>query len=120
MVKNNLPVRIYQLAAIVSVAVTASMGISSSAQAGPKLNVEDRGAPTRTVGAASRSSHSATLIALQAPSQDILTVAASPTVFIYVSDTNASEGIFVIRDADDNDVGEVTVALPDRPGIVRV
>lgn len=120
MARNSLTLNIYKLAAIGSVAVAASIGISSSAQAGPKLNVENRGAPTLTAGAASRSSSGATVIALQAPSQETLTVAASPTIFIYVSDTNASEGVFVLKDADDNDVGRMTVALPEQPGIVRV
>lgn len=120
MAKHHLALNISKLTAIVSIAVTASIGISSSAQAGPKLNVENRGAPTLTAGAASRSSNSATLIALEAMGQETLTVATAPTVFIYVSDTNASEGVFVLKDEDDNDIGRVTVALPEEPGIVRV
>jgi hypothetical protein len=120
MAKNYLSVNISKLTAIVSVAVTASIGISFSAQAGPKLNVADRGAPELTAGAASRSSNSATLIALEAMGQETLTVANAPTVFIYVSDTNASEGIFVLKDEEDNDIGRVTVALPEEAGIVRV
>lgn len=118
--KNYLAVNISKLAAIGAVAVAASIGIASSAQAGPKLNVENRGAPSLTAGAASRSSNSATLIALEAIAQEPLTVADYPTVFIYVSDTDATEGVFVLKDEDDNDIGRVTVALPEQPGIVRV
>lgn len=120
MAKNHLSVNISKLTAIVSFAVTASMGISSSAQAVPKLNVADRGAPELTAGAASRSSNSAILIALEAMGQETLTVANAPTVFIYVSDTTASEGIFVLKDEEDNDIGRIAVALPEEPGIVRV
>jgi hypothetical protein len=100
--------------------VAASIGISSSVQAGPKLSVENRGAPELTTGAASRSSSSAILIALEAVGQETLTVETSPTVFIYVSETDASEGVFVLKDEDDNDIGRVTVALPEQPGIVRI
>lgn len=120
MPNNYLAVNISKLAAIGSVAVTASIGISSPAQGSPKLNVANRGAPEITAGAASRSSSSAIMIALQEVRQETFTVATSPTVFIYVSDTDAATGVFVLKDEDDNDVGRVTVALPDRPGIVRV
>jgi hypothetical protein len=120
MARNYFTINISKLVAIGSVALAASIGISSSAQAGPNLNVRDRGAPELTAGAASRSSSSATLIALSAIGQETLTVADAPTVFIYVSDTDAREGVFVLKDEDDNDIGRVTVALPDQPGIVRV
>jgi Domain of Unknown Function (DUF928) len=120
MPRNPLATNISQVAIAISIAIAGSIGISGSATAGPKLNVENRGAPTLTAGAASRSGNSATLVAVQSPTQKTLTVAATPTVFIYISNTTASEGIFVLKDENDHDVGRMTVALPDQPGIVRI
>ena len=120
MPRNHLAANISQVAIAISIAIAGSIGISGSATAGPKLNVENRGAPTLTAGAASRSGNSATLIALQSPSQKTLTVAAAPTVFIYISDTTASEGIFVLKDENENDIARITLELPEQPGIVRI
>ncbi|KOR35358.1 MULTISPECIES: DUF928 domain-containing protein [Planktothricoides] len=120
MPRNHLAANISQVAIAISIAIAGSIGISGSATAGPKLNVENRGAPTLTAGAASRSGNTATMIALQAPSQKTLTVAVAPTVFIYISNTTASEGIFVLKDENENDIARMTVALPDQPGIVRI
>ncbi len=120
MPRNYLATNISQAAIALSIALAGTISISGSATAGPKLNVENRGAPTLTAGAASRSGDSATLIALQPPSQRSFTAAAAPTVFIYISNTNASEGIFVLKDENDHDIGRITVALPEQPGIVRI
>jgi hypothetical protein len=120
MPRNYLATNISQVAIALSIAIAGSIGISGSATAGPKLNVENRGAPTLTAGAASRSGNSATLVAVQSPSQKTLTAATAPTVFIYISNTNASEGIFVLKDQNDNDIGRITVALPEQPGIIRI
>jgi hypothetical protein len=120
MPRNHLATNISQVAIAISIAIAGSIGISGSATAGPKLNVENRGAPTLTAGAASRSGNSATLVAVQSSSQKTLTAATAPTVFIYISNTTASEGIFVLKDENDNDIARMTVALPDQPGIVRI
>ncbi len=120
MPRNHLAVNTSQIALAISIALAGTISISGSATAGPKLNVENRGAPTLTASAASRSGNSATLVAVQSPSQKTLTAATAPTIFIYISDTTASEGIFVLKDENDNDIGRVTVALPARPGIVRI
>ncbi len=120
MPRNYLATNISQVAIALSIAIAGSVGISGSATAGPKLNVENRGAPTLTAGAASRSGNSATLVAVQSPSQKTFTAATAPTVFIYISNTNASEGIFVLKDENDNDIARMTVALPEQPGIVRI
>lgn len=120
MPRNYLATNISQVAIALSIAIAGSISITDSATAGPKLNVENRGAPNLTTGAASRSGSSTTLVALQAPSQKSQTVAASPTVFIYVSDANATAGVFVLKDENENDIARMTVALPAQPGIVRI
>lgn len=81
----------------------------------------DRGAPSETVGGATRGSclqEELPLTALTPTTTLGLTTVGHPTFFWYVPSTPAEQAEILIRDKAGNDVYRTTVDLPDQPGIV--
>ena len=102
-------------------------------QAHPELQVSLKFPPTeprpdvpaRTPGGGTRRGPSCTqqgkipLTVLMPTSNVGTTVAANPTLFWYVPQTTAKAADFVIFDDKDNQVYQVTLALPGTPGIAN-
>ncbi|MCL1473061.1 DUF928 domain-containing protein [Argonema antarcticum] len=85
----------------------------------------NRGAPTATVGSASRSgscvlSRQKNLTVLLPQSNLGLTVSQRPTFFAYVPKSTAQKGLFVLKDRNHREVYRKNFTLPNQPGIVSI
>lgn len=85
----------------------------------------DRGAPGRTAGAGRRRPARCYTgnppLTVLAPSNNVVTtVAANPTLFWYVPQTEAKSAEFVVVDKQGNEVYLTTVPLNGSPGIVKL
>ena len=85
----------------------------------------DRGAPARTAGGGVRGENcveqGATPLTALMPGNNVgTTVAANPTLFVYVPKTNAKEAEFSVLDAQGKDVYLETVKLTGEAGVVKV
>lgn len=97
--------------------------MSHSWQAKRPFDPPSRGAPATTTGGASRSNcveGAVPLTAVMPANRMAVTASASPTLFFYVPETVASEAELVVKDENENDIGRMTVKLPNEPGIVAI
>lgn len=84
----------------------------------------NRGAPTATVGSASRTgscvSREKNLTVLIPQSNLVLTVSQRPTFFAYVPKSTAQKGLFVLKARNQREIYRKSFTLPSQPGIVSI
>lgn len=87
----------------------------------------ERGAPARTAGGGQRDNQHAEcnnpnspLTALTPINNVVKTVAANPTLFVYVPKTEAKTSIFEVFDPQGNAVYSTTLALHSTPGVIKL
>jgi hypothetical protein len=49
-----------------------------------------------------------------------LTLAEHPTIFVYIPETNAKSLFFSVQDANDNNIYQNSLQLPDKAGIIQI
>ena len=128
MLKTNKPLFRYQLLGLASLIILLSIPMRTAPTVA-KVTFRPPGdrAPKTSSGAASRDGSTCGTEQAQAsmrpllPTTNIgLTMAAHPTIFVYVPQTNAKKAFFSIQDESGNHVYQTNVNLPQLPGVMEI